>query len=536
MNQANFVFFLVFCVNWLDFLSKIVIYSARPFFSFAFSCIRLVCMRFPLDRASSSPLYEQIAYHLRQSILSGNLAPGTRLPASRVLARDLGVNRITVESAYAALEAEGLVAARVGSGTYVLSPPALPVLPAKSPETVWPLWQQNLPVRSLGARAAVEQLRRNAAHADLISFAGGIGDSHLFPAEEFRKVLQAVMRRDGNQALEYGDRRGYAPLRETIAHVLTTQGLHTSPEQVLVTAGSQQALALVSQVVLAPGDTLLVENPTYYGALDLFRALNFRLIGVPLDAHGMRVDLLEKQLQQHHPKLIYTIPNFHNPTGTCLTEARRRALILLADRYNVPILEDDFVGDLRYEGRAQPALKALDPGGRVIHVSTFSKMLMPGLRVGFIVADGPIYDALVRFKRVNDLATSSLIQRALHDYVTVGRYQAHLRRSMQIFRKRRDAMLAALRRYLPPGWLAEIPQGGLFLWLKLPPGLLAGELLSLSVRHGVDFMPGHAFFLHASEGQDWIRLNFVVQDERRIEAGIQRLGQAMRALASTSSG
>ena len=487
-------------------------------------------MRIPLDRNSPIPLYEQIEQNLRQGILSGSLAPETRLPASRQLARDLGVNRITVENAFAALEADGLVYSRVGSGTYILPPPPLPQIPQKSAEAVWPLWQQTLPERSLGARAAVEQMRLTVGRADHISFAGGISDSHLFPAEDFRKVLQAVMRRDGIDALDYGDRRGYAPLRETITHILASQGLQTSPENVLITAGSQQALALVSQLLLEPGDTILVESPTYSGALDLVRALNFRIISVPVDSQGMRVDLLEKQLQQHHPKLVYTIPNFHNPTGTCLSGTRRHELIILSDRYNVPILEDDFVGDLRYEGRAQPALKALDPGGRVIHVSTFSKMLMPGLRVGFLVADGPIYDGLVKFKRVNDLATSSLIQRALHDYVTVGRYQAHLRRSSQIFRKRRDAMLAALQRFLPGRLQFETPQGGLFLWMKLPDGFSAGELLPIAIRQGIDFMPGSGFFLNPAEGAGWLRLNFVVQDERKIEEGIRRLGKAWLGL------
>ena len=262
----------------------------------------------------------------------------------------------------------------------------------------------------------------------------------------------------------------YGPLRETITHILASQGLQTRPENILITAGSQQALSLVSQLLLKPGDVILVESPTYSGALDLFRALGFKVVGIPVDGQGMQVEGLEKLLQQHHPKLIYTIPNFHNPTGTCLNSARRRQLIVLADRYNIPILEDDFVGDLRYEGRTQPALKALDPGGRVIYVSTFSKMLMPGLRVGFLVAEGPIYDCLVNFKRVNDLATSTLIQRALEAYVTVGRYQAHLRRSCQIFRKRRDVMLSAIQRYLPAGVHFDPPQGGLFIWLQLPKG------------------------------------------------------------------
>jgi GntR family transcriptional regulator / MocR family aminotransferase len=262
----------------------------------------------------------------------------------------------------------------------------------------------------------------------------------------------------------------------------------------------------------------------------LFRALSFKVVGVPVDGQWMQVDLLEKLLQQHHPKLIYTIPNFHNPTGTCLTSARRHQLIILADRYNIPILEDDFVGDLRYDGRTQPALKALDPGGRVIYVSTFSKMLMPGLRVGFVVADGPVYDSLVRFKRVNDLATSSLIQRALEDYVTVGRYQAHLRHSCQVFRKRRNTMLDAIHRHLPAGVNSDTPQGGLFIWMKLPGNLSADELLPLAIEEGMEYMPGSVFYPNTFDGVNWLRLNFVVQPEEKIEEGIKRLGKAVRRL------
>ena len=486
-------------------------------------------MRIPLDRQSAIPLYQQIKTYLQQGILSGSLAVDTRLPASRQLAQDLGVNRITIENAYAELEAEGLIFSKLGSGTYVLPLDPLISIPKNNAGTPWPLWQQGL--QSQDRVAGSTLLNRNLTERQpLISFSSGMGDANLFPAEDFRKVLQAVMRRDGGAALDYGERNGHAPLRESIAHILASQGVQTRPGNILITAGSQQALSLVAQLLLKPGDTILVESPTYPGALDLFRALDFKVVGVPVDDHGMQVEGLEKLLQQHHPKLIYTIPNFHNPTGTCLTGSRRRELIVLADRYNVPILEDDFVGDLRYEGRTQPTLKALDPGGRVIYISTFSKMLMPGLRVGFLAAEGPVYDCLVNFKRINDLATSTLIQRALQGYVTVGRYQAHLRRSCQIFRRRRDAMLAAIQRYLPSEVRFLPPQGGLFIWLHLPENLAAEELLPLAWEAGVDFVPGNAFFPNGIDGRNKLRLNFVAQTPTEIDEGIKRLGKAVRRL------
>jgi GntR family transcriptional regulator/MocR family aminotransferase len=488
-------------------------------------------MRIPLDRQSASPLYQQIGSYLRRGILSGSLAPETRLPAIRQLAQSLGVNRITIETAYADLEADGLIYTRVGSGTYILAPDSLAPLPRGIVGAPWPFWQQELQIQTGKISALPDEILRAAGHPHPISFAGGIGDSHLYPARDFRKVIQAVLRQDGVEALNYGELNGYAPLRGTIAHVLASQGIQVLPENILITAGSQQALALVSQILLRAGDVILVESPTYSTALELFRALQLKIIGIPVDQNGMQVDQLEKLLQLHHPKLIYTIPNFHNPTGTCLSGQRRRQLIALADRYNVPVLEDDFVGDLRYDGRAQPALKALDPGGRVIYISTFSKMLMPGLRVGFVAADGPFYDSLVSYKRVNDLATSNLIQHALEAYVTVGRYQAHLRRSCQLYRKRRDAMLLAVNRYLPASVQANPPQGGLFIWLCLPAGLSAEKLLPLACQLGVNFMPGNNFFPDGQGGDSCLRLNFVFQPPDGIDEGIKRLGQAMKRLS-----
>ncbi|HYK91764.1 MAG TPA: PLP-dependent aminotransferase family protein [Acidobacteriota bacterium] len=492
-------------------------------------------MRIPVDPGGESPMYRQIEEFLRQSIISGTMAPETRLPATRRLARDLGINRITVQNAYAELEADGLIFTRTGSGTYVLPPLPLAPIPKSEPDAPWPLWQLEAVARSgLAHSTAPDELLRAARHPHPISLAGGCGDSRLFPAEDYRRVIQSVLRRDGVAAMEYGDHAGYLPLRSTIAQILTSQGIPARPENLLITAGSQQALALVTQMLLRPGDAVVAENPTYAIALDLFRALGLKIVGVPMDASGMQVDKLEKVLQQHHPKLVYTIPNFHNPTGSCMSVQRRRQLIALSDRYNIPILEDDYVGDLRYEGRAQPALKSIDPGGRVLYVSTFSKMLMPGLRVGFLAAEGPFYESLVKYKRVNDLTTSSLHQRALEAYVTVGRYQSHLRRTSLIYRKRRDALICAVDRYLPAAISLDPPQGGLFAWMRLPGDLSAETLLLLACKEGVAFAPGGAFFPQDSDGDHYLRLNFVSQPPEETEEGIKRLGKAIKRLEVSS--
>lgn len=486
-------------------------------------------MRIPVDRQQSTPLYQQIELYLRQSIVAGTLPPEARLPAARQIAQDLGVSRITVENAYAALEADGLVERRAGSGTYVSPQDALSPFPHNG-FSDWPLWQHDSITASSGLQDdAPTERAATARHPNPISFTG-FGDPRRFPVDEFYKAVKAVMRRDGIAALEFDDMHGYAPLRSTIAQVLTSQGIQVHSSSVLITSGSQQALALMTQILFRPGDTVLVESPTYDRALDLFRAHQLKLVGCPIDGDGMQVEKLEPLLQRHHPKLIYTIPNFQNPTGACLSLARRRQLIALADRYNIPILEDDFVGELRYDGRVQPALKALDPGGRVIYVGTFSKLLMPGLRVGFLVAEGPIYDVLAHLKQANDLMTSTLIQRALEMYVTVGRYGAHVRRSCLVYRKRRNAMLVAINRYLPPGTRTVAPQGGLFMWVRLPDNTSAVDLLSLAAEEGVEYAPGSRFFPQPIDGDSYMRLNFATQTPEDINEGMWRLGCALQRL------
>jgi GntR family transcriptional regulator/MocR family aminotransferase len=485
-------------------------------------------MKIPLDSQGDQPLYRQISDYLRHAIYAGALAPGTRLPSRRQLAADLRINRITVEHAYAELEAEGLTSTHVGSGSYVL--PVQPLNPIQIAETgaAWPLWQEAVKTRSEAFTIPYTySLYNTPAHPAPIYFNQAAGDLRQYPVDEFRKVLNAVIKRDGMAAFEYPDLYGYAPLRETITQVLASQGLITRPENILITAGSQQALALVSRILLTSGDAAIVENPTYTGMLDVFRSLDVRIIGAPVDQNGMQVESLEKLLQQYHPRMIYTTPNFQNPTGVSMSLQRRRELITLADRYNIPVLEDDYVGDLRYDGRMIPSLKSLDPGGRVIYVSTFSKLVMPGLRVGFLAADGPFLESMARYKRVTDLSTSSLLQRALEAYVTVGSYHAHLRRSILVYRKRRDAMLEAVKRHLPAGTRLETPAGGMFLWLGLPAGIDTDKLAQTAWEMGVTFAPGSRFFVDGEEGRSWMRLNFVANPPDEIEEGVLRLRKAI---------
>lgn len=482
-------------------------------------------MRIPLDRASATPLYRQIVSWLRRNIESGSLAPETKLPASRALADLLGVSRITVKNAYAVLEVDGFIVSREGSGTYVARPLLDLDHDPRAPEPAWPPWQQS-------AVADVQsESPRMPAHgrADTISFTG-VADPRLFPLAEFANTLRDVLRRRGTEALGYGSfGRGFAPLRETIVHILASQGIRADMRDVLVTAGSQQALSLVCGALLRPGDVVVVEEPTYNNALGLFRTLGLRVVSVPLDSDGVRTDLLETVLRRDHPSLIYTIPNFQNPSGATLSGDRRRELLSLAERYNVPIVEDDYAGDLRFEGRTQPAIKALDPGGRVIYLGTFSKMLMPGLRVGYLIVEGPVMEKLVRRKEVTELTTSPLMERAVNEFVTVGRYQAHLRRTTRLYRRRRDAILEAIAAHLPACSVEHVPKGGLFLWLRLPTGRSASGLLPRAIEHGVEFAPGTRFFADPRHGEPFVRLNLAVCTPEEAEEGVYRFATALRS-------
>lgn len=477
-------------------------------------------MRIPIDRGSRVPVYRQIACRLRQDIESGALPARTRLPATRALAEELGVSRITVVTAYAELEDRGLVAASEGSGTYVAAGAAEPGRAGPAAEPSWPLWQRELGPTPPPAGP------ETAAPPGTLAFSGA-GDPRLYPVAALARTIREVLHSDGPAALEYGgDPAGYRPLRETIVEVLASQGLRTSGAQVLVTTGSQQGLALAAQVLLRPGDAVVVEEPTYNLALDLFRAGGQRIVPVPVDRAGMQVDRLEPLLQTHHPRLVYTVPNFQNPSGATLSGPRRTRLLALADRYNVPVVEDDYVGDLRYEGRSPPAVKALDTSGQVIYLGTFSKLLMPGVRVGYLVADGPVLDRLAEHKRVQDVMTAPLMQRVLHRYVTVGRYQAHLRRTTRHYRRRRDVLMAALRDQLPQV-SAPTPAGGLFAWLTLPDGVSAAVLHEHARAVGVEVAPGGWFFADPAAGDRHLRLNFVVLTPDEIVEGVRRLATAL---------
>ncbi len=489
-------------------------------------------MNIDLRPDASVPLYLQIKDQLQERIERGVLLPGTRLPATRTLARELEVSRVTVVNAYAELEAEGWVRAHVGRGTFVSDRRQRDRRVRDTPYK----WESTL-LGSAGVSASgmLADMLHLAQHPDLISFAMGAPATDLLPVRDFREAINQVLRRDGGKALQYDEAAGYEPLRAEISRLLAQEGMRASAKEILITSGSQQGLDLVTRAFTKPGDLVVTESPTYLGALDVFRSNGAKVIGVPVDEEGLRVDILEKLISSRSPRFIYTIPDFHNPTGVTLSPERRRGLLQLARRYGILVLEDGVCSELRYQGSPIRSLKARDRGGHVVYVNSFSKFLLPGIRVGYVAAPQRLRERLTRGKQVTDLFTSSLMQRALVRYLVSGRLGTHLEMIRRVYRERRDAMLAGLARRMPEGTEWTCPRGGLCLWVTLPEPISAAELYLTAIDHGVAFALGSVFFPHDA-GHSSLRLNFAAHPTDVIEEGLRRLGRAVREQLKGSAG
>lgn len=383
--------------------------------------------------------------------------------------------------------------------------------------------------------SAIRELLKLTEQPDVISFAGGLPAPEVFPVKEFQEACQKVLTEHGPQALQYSTTEGYRPLREMIARHTARYGIVVGPENILITSGSQQALDLIGKVFINPGDRVLVEKPTYLGALQAWNTYQAEYVTVPLDDDGMQTERLEDALRVG-PKFLYVLPNFHNPAGVTLSLERRKRLIELADHYGVPIIEDDPYGQLRYEGDHLPSLVVLDNefqrhngapySGNVIYLSTFSKTLAPGLRLGWIIAPVAVIQKLVQAKQGADLHTSTFTQMVAYEVARGGFLDKHVRFIRQVYRERRDAMLAALERYFPEGVRWTRPQGGLFLWVILPEHLDAADVLKEAIKEKVAFVPGGPFHPDGS-GKNTMRLNFSYMSPEKIEEGIKRLGRVL---------
>ncbi len=399
-------------------------------------------------------------------------------------------------------------------------------------------WEYRYAQRTKGMQSSViREILKITSQPDVISLAGGMPAPELFPLKEVGGACIQVLEKLGSDALQYSITEGYPPLRQFIVDKMSRYGIVASVDNVLITSGSQQALDLVGRVLIDPGDVIVTEAPTYVGAIQSFTAYQAAFASVPLDGQGMMVDLLEEKIIETHPKFIYVLPNFQNPGGVTLSQERREKLVSLARQYGVPIIEDDPYGELRFEGEHIPPIVVIDATrngerlegyfkGDVIYMSTFSKTLAPGLRLGWIVAPVEVAKKLVQAKQGADLHTGTFSQVVAYEVVADGFLDRHVREIRDKYRQRRDAMLAAMEQYFPEGVTWTRPQGGLFLWVKLPEGIDCVELMEEAVEQKVAFVPGTAFYADG-RGHDALRLTFSYCPTDMIEEGIRRLGTAI---------
>ena len=362
-----------------------------------------------LDRDSEEPIYRQLIRQIKMLIDSGMLPAGTRLPASRNFARQLGISRISVVNAYSELCGGGLLSAQAGRGTFVARD--RDAMPSQSPLTHS---AQSTPRRA----GSIREMMRLAHKPGIINFSHGSPPKEFFPVRHMQDAINHVIERDGADALSYEVPEGFLPLRVAVRDYVGAIGIQCRYEDVLITGGAQQAIDLVLQSLMSDGETLVTADPTYLGIMDIAGARRVHIHGIPIDEDGIRIDSLEQVLLHKRPRLIYVMPSFQNPTGHLMPMYRRRQLIRLAEHQGIPILEDDVYREFRFDGEPLPPLKALDESGVVIHANAFTKMLLPGMRIGYLIAAGPYYERLVRVKQAADISTSGL--KPAHDTSAAG--------------------------------------------------------------------------------------------------------------------
>jgi 2-aminoadipate transaminase len=390
-------------------------------------------------------------------------------------------------------------------------------------------------MKNMGS-SVIRELLKFTEQPDIISFAGGLPAPEVFPLKEFQRACNVVLETDGAQALQYSTTEGYRPLREMIARHASHYIAEVTAENILITSGSQQALDFVGRLFINRGDYIVVERPSYLGALQAWNAYGAQYIPVRTDENGMVVDELEAALRIG-PKFIYVLPNFQNPSGVTLSLERRKQLIQLADRYGVPIIEDDPYGQLRYDGENIPTIVSLDGeyrgknggcySGNVIYLSTFSKLLAPGLRLAWVIAPEQVIRKLVMTKQAADLHTASFNQYVAYEVGKGGFLDEHVKVIRSVYKERRDVMLEMMDEMFPPEVHWTRPQGGMFLWGVLPERMDAAEVLKVAIERKVAFVPGAAF--HAcGGGANTMRINFSYPTTEAIREGVTRLGLTLK--------
>jgi DNA-binding transcriptional MocR family regulator len=484
-------------------------------------------LTFQPDRGSHEPLYRQLELHLRDLIEARRLGPAERLPASRALASALGLSRNTVNQAYQALSDAGLLSCHVGRGTFVSAGAAPGLVPRAGGAPARGFAWGGLLARRSRAATLPRALRADALAPAAFDFRGGLVDPGSLPVAELKRCFGRALERSAELA-RHRDPLGWPPLREALARALLARGIRCTADEVAVVNGAQHALDLVARNLVDPGETVVMEQPGYFGAAIAFAAAEAHVVGVGVDDEGLRSDELARILRARRVKLVFTTPAVQSPTGVMMSSQRRRALLALADEYQVPLLEDDYDSELRYGGPPLPALKTEDAAGQVIYVGTFDKALFGGIRVGYVVASPPLLLRLALSRWASDMQTNLVTQAALAELLASGAFERHVRRVRAVYAARRAALLAALARHMPRGTRWVEPAGGNAVWVTLPASRDGATLAARALEAGVAYTRGEAFFLDGG-GAQHLHLCFAALEPSRIEEGVARLGELLRA-------
>ncbi|WP_128660631.1 MocR-like pyridoxine biosynthesis transcription factor PdxR [Paenibacillus sp. 598K] len=476
-------------------------------------------MRQP-DRQSSQPLYQQIADDIEQRISNGEFTPGSLLPSERKLAERLGVNRSTVILAYSELRALGIIESRTGSGTRVAK-----FKWGATPKHT-PNWHRYVEGGSFLPNLSFLRRVREALQKDnqLIDFASSELGTDISPVDEMNTLIDENHYTD---YLGYDNPQGFAPLREAlVTHLHQYRGIRATASSILITSGSQQSLYLITQCLLAPGDAVAIEDPSYCYSLPMFQSAGLRLFRLPVDEKGVRPEDVRELYKKHRIKMIFINPNYQNPTGTVLNDGRRAELLNVASELGLPIVEDDPFSLTGYDGAIPMPLKSTDPIGSVLYIGSFSKIAAPGLRVGWMVAPHSVVERLADARQQMDFGLSVVPQKLAAQFLNSHYFQPHLDRLRMHLIYKRDLLIASLQQELSELISFSVPQGGLHLWCKIIPKVSDTKLLEEAIRNGVIFIPGSVY---GSES-GYVRFTYAKPKAEDIAAGISRFASSLRAV------
>ncbi len=483
-----------------------------------------------LDEKSREPKYHQVLEGIRSRIEDRTLLPGERLPSTRRLAETLGVHRSTIALAYQELWSLDFLDLRPGARARVRERLQIVTTVDRTAKSLieWQATASKASESALNSHRLVSPVTKGDESLPAISFRSLDMDHRLFPLENFRSCLTRITKKHGAALLGYGDHAGFLPLRESIARRLQCHSISVTADEIMITSGAQQAIDLVLRMLASPGRAVAIESLTYSHMLPLLRLSGLQPIEIPIRSDGMDLEYLERMIGKEKPALIYTMPTFHNPTGVSTDQAHRERLLSICERHRIPILEDAFEEEMKYFGKVVLPIKSMDSRRIVIYCGTFSKVLFPGVRIGWIAAERECIERLVAIRCFSDLAPNTILQAAMDEFCRNGYYDRHINRMHRIYRRRMQTAVRALREFISPEWAEWTdPSGGYLIWLKLKPvSTPAPDWKSLFAAHGVQVAHGRQFFF-SDPGDTYFRLSISTLDEEEIVEVLRRLSRAL---------